>query len=388
MAPTPADAYPADHPSLVPIRRTGKDTMIDTPAPLALDGGVPLRSAPWPEPPAVTPAGGTEPARALEAAIAAQLDLPATAVVAYADPGEAYAAAMGRPDGERDEAVIPALCAAQAADAARRGGWCVVPGEVEADTGTVAIRGLARAAGPETALAVVVHTFGHPATMSELVRIARDRDLTVVEEITGALGASFRREPVGRLGHRAVMTTGAGDPVTRGAYVIAPDSDQADALRSTRTAAPNEDDARVALAQVRGLDEELEHRRHLAWELTFALRGMKGIAPMAHGRWVQHAYVRYVVRVRGAVWKRSIEDTVAALRAEGIPAEVACGPSLHTDPEVRAGLPDDPRVSDDVFAAASRLPHELIAIPLHSGLTSKDMEQVAEALRKVEAHSA
>jgi dTDP-4-amino-4,6-dideoxygalactose transaminase len=143
----------------------------------------------------------------------------------------------------------------------------------------------------------------------------------------------------------------------------------------------------MALAQVRGLDEELEHRRHLAWELTFGLRGMKGAAAMAHGRWVHHAYARYVIRLRSVVWKRSIEDTVAALRAEGIPVEPACGPSLHTDPAILGPLGDDVRVGDDVFPVAARLPRELIALPLHAGLTSKDMDTVAAAIRKVEAHS-
>jgi len=119
---------------------------------------------------------------------------------------------------------------------------------------------------------------------------------------------------------------------------------------------------------------------------------------MPHSRWIHHAYDRYVIRLRALLWKRSIEDTVAAIRAEGVPCEVACAPSLHLDPGVRAalsalaratGMPggEDNRINDTHFASAGRLSRELIAIPLHANLTSKDMDDVAQVLRKVERWS-
>lgn len=379
---------------------------------LAIDGGTPVRAAAWPDAPLRAPASDGRPLEAVEAAIATILNVPATAVIAYATADEAVRAALGRPaeqpestanrdavdgvhDPIRDEIVLPSLNTSRAAaqgapelvQAARAGGWRVVPGEVEPDTAALALRGLTRALGPQTGMAVVSHAFGHPAAMTELMRVAREHGVTLVEDITGALGATYRHEPVGRLGHRGVMTTSAGDPVTRGAYVIAPDPADAASLRAARSGALADDDARIALAEVRALPDEIEQRRQLAWELTFGLHGMRGVAPMAHGRWVQHAYASYVVRLRTAVWRRPIAEAVAALHAEGIPAAEATGTLLHRDPAILQALPDDPRLHDDVFVAASRLPSELIAVPLHSGLTSRDMADVAAALRKLEAHS-
>ena len=84
---------------------------------------------------------------------------------------------------------------------------------------------------------------------------------------------------------------------------------------------------------------------------------------------------------------RSLADTIAALRAEGVPCEAACGPALHLDPAVRAALGEDERIEAAWFSAAGRLPDELIAIPLHAGLTSKDMDDVAAVLRKIERWS-
>lgn len=355
---------------------------------LAIDGGTPLRDAPWPDAPVVEPVRADAPVEALERAIAERLELEAASVVAVAQADEAYRLALTlAPPAEGAEAVIPCLLEDAAAEAARSTGWTVVPGEVESDTGALSVRGLSRAVGEQTRIAVVGHAFGHPAVMNELAFLADDRQVTLVEDLSGALGASFRGTPVGRLGALAVLAGRPGDPISQGAYLIAPDGAAAAAARARRTAPPPEDAARLALAQVRALDEELTHRRHLAWELTFGLRGMRGVTAMPHGRWVHHAYPRYVIRLRSLVWKRSLDETIATLRAEGVPCERACGPPLHTLPWVQAALPDDARVADDVFSAAGRLPGELISLPLHSGLTSKDMDQVTAALRKVEAKS-
>ena len=58
-----------------------------------------------------------------------------------------------------------------------------------------------------------------------------------------------------------------------------------------------------------------------------------------------------------------------------------------TDSDILGALPGDVRVGEDVFPIAARLPGELIALPLAGDLTSKDMDQVADALRKIEARS-
>ena len=364
--------------------------MTAEPAPLAIDGGAPVRTEPWPMPTASTPAEGARPVAAFEAELAARLGLAATSVIVCADAAEAYRLALSiiepRTRGERSEVIVPDLLARQAADAARVLGWTVVPGEVDADTAALSVRGLARAMSDRTALAVVHHAFGHPAVMAELGRLANDRGVALIEDVSGALGASFRGTEVGLMSAAAVLVGRAGDPITRGAAVIVPDEGVATRLRPS-VGAPNEDDLRVALAELRGLDETLHHRRQLAWELTFRLRGLRGVTALPHNRWVRHAYSRYVIRLRHLVWKRSQEDTVAALNAEGIPCEVACDTPLHQDGALLAPLIGDVRVGEDVFPLATRLPGELLAIPLAGDLTSRDMDQVADALRKIEAGS-
>jgi len=296
------------------------------------------------------------------------------------------------------EVVVPALLGSPLAAAAREVHATVVPGEVETDIAALSARGLARALSDATSAVAVVHAFGHPAAMTELQALTTQFNVPIVEDASGALGARYRGRAVGTLGAAAVFALGSGHAVTAGAarlqtraaMLVLPDPARAEAGQRARFVTGgrlDDESAAVALAELRALPEELEARRQLAWELTFALRGMKAVVGMPHSRWVRHAYDRYVVRIRSMLWKRSLEETVAAIRAEGIPCEVACPPSLHLDPAVRAPLGEDERIQEMHMAVAERLPRELIAFPLHRGLTSKDMDDIAQVLRKIERWS-
>ena len=53
---------------------------------------------------------------------------------------------------------------------------------------------------PRTKGIIVVHLFGQPARMDELIAIARKHGLYVIEDCAQAIGASYKGKPVGLLG--------------------------------------------------------------------------------------------------------------------------------------------------------------------------------------------
>jgi dTDP-4-amino-4,6-dideoxygalactose transaminase len=363
---------------------------------LAIDGGEPVRTAPMPTRPAVESAEDADPVAALEREFAACLDLDSALVIACRDGASALHTALGLACEQHagNEVALPALLEGRALETALALGRIVVPAEVEAETSAISARGLARAQSDETAAILVQHAFGHPATMNELRRVAARGDVPIVEDASSAFGARYRGDPAGTLGLLGVLAFGAHHLVTGGggggAIVTSSDAGIAAAARAALEDSPiDESAARTALAEVRRAPEDLDERRRLAWHLTYELRGSRAISGMHHARWVRHGYDRYVVRLRGILWKRPLSDTIAALEAEGVPCEVACGGSLHLDERVRARLggAEDPRLHDDHFPVSARLPDELIAIPLTGAETVNDMNDIAEALRKVEAES-
>ena len=80
------------------------------------------------------------------------------------------------------------------------------------------------------------------------------------------------------------------------------------------------------------------------------------------------------------MWKRSLEDTIEALLAEGIDCEAAYRPFSDSNKK-------NVDSSSFEYPVANRLPKESIALPLHGGMDYQDIEKILTGLRKIEAVS-
>mgnify|MGYP001433040428 CR=1 FL=1 len=64
---------------------------------------------------------------------------------------------------------------------------------------------------------VVMHTFGHPSDLESLIKIARDFDITLVEDAAEALGSFYKKRHVGTFGHFGVLSFNGNKTITTGA---------------------------------------------------------------------------------------------------------------------------------------------------------------------------
>ncbi len=371
-------------------------------AQLALDGGAPVRVSPFATS-TPQPDGRPDPRSAVAAALSEWVG--GRTPVLCGSREEAYALALRHALGSRDPADVeiaaPTIGGEAAARAALALGMRVLPIDVDADTANVSARALAASVGERTRALVVAHAFGHPATMPDLMRIADHYGLAVIEDVSASLGAAVGATPVGTFGAITILGGGPGHIVTSpevAAVLPAAPTDVAaleaarDDLAATRAhpaapAAADDSAWRLALAELANAPAELHGRRQAAWHLAYELRQVRGVSSMHHGRSIRHGYDQYVLRIRSVLWNRSLEETAAALAAEGIPAAVAVASMLHEDQDVIAPLGDDERAQPERFNVARQLATELLAIPLTGTLTSRDMDDVAHAIRKVAAAS-
>ena len=358
----------------------------------AVEGGPPVRAASFPLLAPPPPADDGRPVEALEGELAGFLG-GERVVVACAGHAQALTLAFRAAGVEDGEVVLPALGAEAAARAVLAAGLQPVPADVDPETANLTVRGALPAGGDRTRALLVTHAFGHPAPMPALLQLAEQAKLAVIEDLSDALGAAYDGRPAGTLGHVAALGFGAGQLLTGGdgegggGAVIVEDEQTAARVRDWRAEAgaqPPVAPVRVALAELRRAGRQLQLRREGAWHLAQQLRGIRGIAAMAHDRRVRHGYGRYVLRLRSIQWRGTVEETVERLRAEGVPCEPAAGPLLSEHGEVRAALgAADPRLAPDRFPVASTLRDELLAIPLDGAATSVDLDGVAAALRRL-----
>ncbi|EFQ24232.1 DegT/DnrJ/EryC1/StrS aminotransferase [Aminomonas paucivorans DSM 12260] len=120
--------------------------------------------------------------------------------------------------GPGDEVICPALTFVATANPILYVGAVPVFVDVDPETWTLDPRGVERAITPRTKAVLPVHLYGVPCAMDELGELARRHGLTVIEDATESLGATYQGRMTGTFGHlgcfsfngNKVLTTGGG----------------------------------------------------------------------------------------------------------------------------------------------------------------------------------
>ncbi|GAA5163832.1 DegT/DnrJ/EryC1/StrS aminotransferase family protein [Viridibacterium curvum] len=118
--------------------------------------------------------------------------------------------------GAGDEVVVPARTYVASASCAVMRGAVPVIADVDRDSQLITAESIAAVLTPRTRAVVVVHLAGWPCEMDEIMALAAQRNLIVIEDCAQAHGAFYKGRPVGSLGHAGafsfcqdkIMTTG------------------------------------------------------------------------------------------------------------------------------------------------------------------------------------
>ncbi|MGW0805524.1 DegT/DnrJ/EryC1/StrS family aminotransferase [Nonomuraea sp. NPDC002799] len=200
---------------------------------LAINGGTPVRSTPWPAwPPPLDPdqrklvtevlesglwgatQGGSVVAD-LTAAFARLSGVPHGVAVGNATLG-LFAALRGLGVGKGDEVIVPAYTFVASATAVLLTGATPVIADVDRDDLHLSARAVADAVTGKTVAIMPVHLAGSPADMDALNEVAARHGLAVVEDAAQAHGATYKNRPIGGLGDAGVYSFQASKAMTAG----------------------------------------------------------------------------------------------------------------------------------------------------------------------------
>ncbi|RMF71216.1 MAG: DegT/DnrJ/EryC1/StrS family aminotransferase [Acidobacteria bacterium] len=209
---------------------------------------------------------------------------------------------------------------------------------------------------PRTRAIMPVHIGGRPADMDRILAIAKRHGLRVVEDAAQAWLASWNGRPVGALGDAGTFSFQSSKNLTagEGGIVLTNDDDvyrlawsyhncgrlPGGAWYEHATAGLNyrlgEFQAAVLLAGLDRLPEQQARRREAMRALDEGLAGIDGVlTPEADDRVTAHAGHIYMVRLDPAAIPQDKARVVEALQAEGIPAHPG-----YTTPLYRQGFWD------------------------------------------------
>jgi perosamine synthetase len=295
---------------------------------------------------------------------------------------------------EGNEVIVPSFAFVAVANAVLQLRATPVFAEIDPVTLNLDPAAVERAITPKTRAILVVHTFGVPAQMDAILKIASDHKLTVIEDSCEAIGAEFEGERAGSFGDLAVlgfypnkqMTTG------EGGAVLARNPAHSARLRSLRNQgrAPNGEwldlvesgynyrlsDLACALGRVQlsRIDEMLALRQAGAERYDALLKGIPGLElpPLTLPSRTISWFV-YVVRLPEGIDRDRVQS---ALAQRGIGTGRYFGP-IHLQPAWRA-YSSAHAVTLPVTEAIAR---RTLALPFFNRISMSQQEEVAVALR-------
>ena len=204
---------------------------------------------------------------------------------------------------------------------------------------------------PRTRAILAVHIAGHPAEMDEIMKIAREHGLAVIEDCAQAIGSEYRGRKVGGIGdvggfsfyQSKNITTGEGGMVTTNSdeiyrrarlFVNHGQEDRYYHVLLGWNYRITELQAAVGLAQLAKIDELNAQRERIARIYTEELESLDGDLvqlPKARSH-VKHTWHIYQVLLKLEKLRVSRDRIVEALRAENVLALVAYPRVIYENP--------------------------------------------------------
>lgn len=134
------------------------------------------------------------------------------------------------------EVILPAATFATVASPVIQAGLIPVYVDVDDRSWNISPAELEKAIGPKTRVLMPVHTFGNPADMPAIMRIARKHKLIVLEDCCEAHGAMIGKKKVGSFGDIATLSFFVAHNITtgEGGMVFTDDKELNDMIRSLR----------------------------------------------------------------------------------------------------------------------------------------------------------
>jgi perosamine synthetase len=295
--------------------------------------------------------------------------------------------------------------------------------DTDPETFQIDARKIESAITERTVAILPVHLGGGTADMDTIMAVARKHKLPVIEDACQSHLAEWRGRRVGTLGATGCFSFQASKNLNSGEGGAVLTDDQAllekcfafhNNSRGRKTAGYDfsymgsglnlrltEFQAALLLAQMTRLEAQAKLREQNAQHLTTLLREIPGILPArAHEGCTRNAYHLYMFRYRKEHFAGLPRATfLKALRAEGIPASGGYAP-LNKEPYLKSTFSS--RGYQAIYAK-ERIAHweERNQCPENDRLCEegvwftqnmllgarREMEQIAEAIRKIQTHS-
>jgi dTDP-4-amino-4,6-dideoxygalactose transaminase len=255
-----------------------------------------------------------------------------------------------------DEVIVPPYTFISTASAVVEANAVPVFADIDLHTFNLDPNAVEAAITPRTRAIIPVHFAGQPADMDAIMAIAGQRGLIVIEDAAHAHGASYSGRPAGSLGHMASFSFQSSKNLTagEGGIITTNDAALAESCRSIHNCGRVPDGiwyehhvmaGNYRLGELQGailncqldrLADQTAVRDANGRYLASRLSGLPGLYPQARTpACTRHGYHLFMLRFDAASFGAPRAAVLRALEAEGIPCSAGYGFPLPDQPVFR-----------------------------------------------------
>lgn len=311
---------------------------------------------------------------------------------------------------EGDEVITTPLTFASTANVIIHQGAIPVFADVERKTGNVDPEEIKKRITKKTKAVIPVHLYGRPCRMDEIMEIAKENNLLVIEDAAHAAEARYRNKKIGNIGDLTAFSFYATKNVVtgEGGMITTNDDQWAKKLRVLRLHGLSKDawkrysaegftpydilypgykynmmdiQAALGIHQLKRAEENLKIREKYFRMYNQAFTEIPEIETPIEEKDIRHARHLYTILLKLEKLKCDRNQFAVALRAENIGIGIHFL-ALHLSSYYkkrfgykRGDLPHAEYISD-----------RTISLPLSTKLTEEDINDVIDAVRKVIRH--
>lgn len=252
---------------------------------------------------------------------------------------------------------------------------------------------------PRTRAIMVVHTFGRPAQMNEITRIAAKHNLLIIEDACESIGAEYRGGKTGTFGNAGVFAFYPNKQITtgEGGIIVTRDERLAMRVRSLRNQGRGlsgdwfeheelgynyrlpEMSCALGIAQLKRLEEIMKRRETVARTYRRKLAGHSDlILPSMKNGEERLSWFVYVVRLSDRFTRQDRDRIVTGLQKRGI----GCGryfAPIHLQSFYRETFGYEPCALPNTERIAART----LALPFFNRITEDEINLVSDTLTEL-----
>lgn len=304
-----------------------------------------------------------------------------------------------------DEVIVPVFTFAATANAPIFCGAKPLFADVNEKTFNISPEDILNRITRKTKAIIPVHYGGQPCDMKEILDIAEDYKLHVVEDCAHSLGSEYEGKKTGNLGTIGCFSFYPTKIITtmEGGMITTNDEHLARRLRilrehgMTKSASDRESDATwyydvvdlgynyrlnevqaaLGISQLKRVEEGIERRIEAAHYYTKKL-SLDGITPPYEDPNRSHIFHLYVIKIQKDVAGITREELFGKLQNNGIGVSVHYTP-LHLLSFYKKFLSDN----SNTFPVAEQVCEQILSLPLFPTLSKKNIDVITEKIEKI-----